>query len=182
MTRCLVNASLGLYPKLLEEREAWKKQFGRSRLVGLGAGLMSLLGGHRSLRLEIEVHGQVSEVRTPTLFVGNNALQLQQLGLPEAQAVAEGELAAIGPRPVGRLAMLALLARGALGRLGTADEVVNFSFRLLTVRARALGTRRIKVATDGEIGWLALPLVFRVSPDPLLLIRPPAPAAQAALQ
>ena len=28
----LVNASLGLYPQLLEDREAWKQQFGRSRL------------------------------------------------------------------------------------------------------------------------------------------------------
>lgn len=36
----LVNASLGLYPKLLEDREVYKQQFGRSRLVALwSAGL-----------------------------------------------------------------------------------------------------------------------------------------------
>ena len=177
----LVNASLGLYPKLLEDREAWKGQFGRSRLVAFGAGLMTLLSGHRSLRLEIEVHGQASEVRTPTLFVGNNALQLEQLGLPEAQAVDAGELAAVRLRPVGRGTMLWLLLRGALGRLGEADQVVNFSFKRLTVRpARAFAARRIKVATDGEISWLGLPLVFCVSPERLLLIRPPARAVERA--
>lgn len=177
----LVNASLGLYPKLLEDREAWKRQFGRSRLVALGAGLMTLLSGHRSLRLEIEVHGETSEVRTPTLFVGNNALQLQQLGFQEAQAVDAGELAAVRLRPVGSGAMLWLLLRGALGRLGEADEVVNFSFKRLTVRqARPFAARRIKVATDGEISWLSLPLVFSVSPEPLLLIRPPAQAVERA--
>ena len=47
----LVNASLGLYPQLLEDREAWKKRLGRSRLVATGAGLISLLRGYRSLRL-----------------------------------------------------------------------------------------------------------------------------------
>jgi len=177
----LVNASLGLYPKLLEDREAWKRQFGRSRLVAMGAGLMTLLSGHRSLRLEIEVHGETSEVRTPTLFVGNNALQLQQLGFQEAQAVDAGELAAVRLRPVGSGAMLWLLLRGALGRLGEADEVVNFSFKRLTVRqARPFAARRIKVATDGEISWLSLPLVFSVSPEPLLLIRPPAKAVERA--
>ena len=50
----LVNASLGLYPKLLEDREAWKAQFGRSRLVAFGAGLSTLLRGDRDLRLRIE--------------------------------------------------------------------------------------------------------------------------------
>ena len=175
----LVNASLGLYPKLLEDREAWKKKLGRSRLVAMGAGLMTLLRGYRNLRLRIGVHGETHDVRTPTLFVGNNALQMEQFGFPEAQAIDAGELAGITLRPVGRLAMLGLLWRGAFGRLGEADQVVNFSFRQLTVR-RGFGQRRVKVATDGEITRMNLPLVFRVSPEPLWLIRPAAPAPERA--
>jgi diacylglycerol kinase family enzyme len=31
----LVNASLGLYPQLLEDREAYKRRYGRSRLIAL---------------------------------------------------------------------------------------------------------------------------------------------------
>ncbi|MEQ1684526.1 MAG: diacylglycerol kinase family protein [Burkholderiaceae bacterium] len=177
----LVNASLGLYPKLLEDREAWKKKLGRSRLVATGAGLMTLLRGYRNLRLRIEVHGETREVRTPTLFVGNNTLQMEQFGFPEAQAIDAGALAGITLRPVGRLAMLGLLLRGALGRLGEADQVVNFSFRQLTVlRSRGFGPRRVKVATDGEVTRMNLPLVFRVSPEPLWLIRPAAPAPERA--
>ena len=177
----LVNASLGLYPKLLEDREAWKRQLGRSRMVAFGAGLLTLLRGAPSLRLHLEVQGRMRDVRTPTLFVGNNALQLTQLGFPEAQAVADGELAVIMLRPVGRLRILGLVLRGAFGQLGDADQVLSFAFRELVVRrARALGRRRVKVATDGEISWQSEPLRFRVSPEPLLLIRPPAPAAPDA--
>ena len=117
----LVNASVGLYPRLLEEREGWKSRFGRSRLVAFGAGAATLLRGYRSLRLQIEVQGQTRRVRTPTLFVGNNPLQLEQLGFPQAQDVAQGALAAIALRPVSRWSMLKLLLRGALGRLGDAD-------------------------------------------------------------
>ena len=176
----LVNASLGLYPELLEEREGWKRQFGRSRLVAFGAGLATLLRGHRSLRLRVQSQGQERELRTPTLFVGNNALQLQQLGLPEAEAAGAGCLAAIALRPVGVLKMLVLLWRGAFGRLGEADELIHVATRQLTVRpSRRLGTfgsKRIKVATDGEVSWMRLPLSFRVAPQTLDLLRPPEPA------
>jgi diacylglycerol kinase family enzyme len=175
----LVNASLGLYPQLLEDREGWKARFGRSRLVAFGAGLLTLLRGAPSLRLRIAVQGESRDVRTPTLFVGNNALQMEQLGFPLAQAIDEGALAAIMLRPVSRLRMLMLLLRGALGRLGDADQLLSLACTQLTVsRRRPFSPRRIKVATDGEIAWMKLPLNFSVSPERLWLIRPDAPAPE----
>ena len=181
----LVNASLGLYPQLLEEREAYKQQFGRRRLVAVWAGVVTLLRAHRPLRLRLEHAGEVRVMRTATLVVGNNPLQLQQLGLPEARAVQQGQLAAIAVRPVGPLAMVGLLLRGALGRLGDADHVMNFACDRLTVWP--YGRRRLKVAMDGEVAWLDPPLVFQVAPHPLPLLVPtrdspgsPAPATVEA--
>jgi diacylglycerol kinase family enzyme len=94
-------------------------------------------------------------------------------------AVAQGQLAAIAVRPVGLLAMVWLLLRGALGRLGDADNVVNFVFERLTVWPYG---RRIKVAMDGEVAWLDTPLVFQVAPHPLPLLVPARniPASTAA--
>jgi diacylglycerol kinase family enzyme len=181
----LVNASLGLYPQLLEEREAYKQQFGRHRLVAVGAGVVTLLRAHRPLRLRLEHAGEVRVLRTATLVVGNNPLQLQQLGLPEARAVQQGQLAAIAVRPVGLLAMIGLLLRGALGRLADADHIVKFACDRLTVWP--YGRRRLKVAMDGEVAWLAPPLVFQVAPHSLPLLVPtrdrptsPAPATVEA--
>ncbi len=168
----LVNASLGLYSQSLEDREVWKQKFGRSRLIAAGAVLATILRGHRSLGLTIELHGQPRSVRTPTVFVGNNALQMEQVGLPEAQAIDRGELAGVMLKPVGRWGLLKLLARGAMGRLGEADQIVNFPFNRLTVRSRRFGARRVKVATDGEVLWMRLPVRFEVAPHPLMLIRP----------
>jgi diacylglycerol kinase family enzyme len=133
--------------------------------------------------------GKERDIRTPTLFVGNNPLQLHQVGIAEADAPEQGQLAAIALKPVGPLSMPGLLVRGALGRLGDADEVLSFPFESLTVKgSRALGPvgprgpRRVKVATDGEIGWVDMPLLFRVSPEPLWLVRPAqtAPELEAA--
>ena len=174
----LVNASLGLYPQLLEDRETWKQQFGRSRLVAFASGLATVLQARSQLKLEIELAGNITALRTPTLFIGNNHLQLAQVGINEADAdaVNRGELTGIAVRPIGTLALLGLLARGVIGRLGDADSIDSFSFRKLNVMMR--GKRRVKVATDGEISWMTPPLVFQVADTPLLLMVP-APADRA---
>jgi diacylglycerol kinase family enzyme len=177
----LVNASLGLYPQLLEDREAWKQQFGRSRLVAFASGLATLFQARGQLRLQIEMAGKTTALRTPTLFIGNNHLQLAQVGIDaaHADAVNRGELAGIAVRPIGTLALFGLLARGVIGRLGDADNIDSFSFRKLKVAMR--GKRRVKVATDGEITWMTPPLVFQVADTPLLLMVP-APADRAVVE
>ena len=167
----LVNASLGLYPKLLEDREAWKKQYGRSRAVALWAALVSVTKTRRQLRLQLTKNGEVTHWRTPTLFVGNNKLQLEQLGMAEADALDAGFLVAIAPRPVGWLSLLWLALRGALGRLGEADNVRSFALRELEVRRSMRRSRQIKVAVDGEVLQLQEPLRFRVSSQPLYLLK-----------
>ncbi len=178
----LVNASMGLYAKLLEDREAFKAQYGRHRWVAFWSGLVTVLRGQRPWQLRMAWQGKAREIRTQTLFVANNALQLHQVGLAEAEAPEQGQLAAIALKPQGALAMMGLLARGALGRLGEADSVESFSFESLDVQSvRARG--RVKVATDGEIAWMQMPLRFRVSPEPLWLVRPDvAPELEANRQ
>jgi diacylglycerol kinase family enzyme len=169
----LVNASLGLYPKLLEDRERFKQRYGRSRAVAIAAGLVTLLRERRRLLLQVEHDGDARRLQTSTLFVGNNALQLDRVGLGEAGAVEQGRLAAVSVKPVGRFVMAGLLLRGAIGRLGDADEVLSFSFRELDVAPIGrIGLPVVKVAFDGETAWMHWPLRFEVSPRPLWLLTP----------
>jgi hypothetical protein len=115
---------------------------------------------------------RVVALRTPTLFVGNNDLQLARVGIDEKQvnSVNAGELAGIVVKPIGTLALFGLLLRGLAGRLGDADSVDSFSFRRLTITPK--GRKRIKVATDGEVVWMQAPLVFEVAAQTLLLMVP----------
>ena len=171
----LVNASLGLYPQLLEDREAAKSKLGRKRAVALWAGLRTLASYRRQFVLEVEHDQQREVLRTPTLFVGNNRLQLEQVGLPEVQAVQHRLLAAVVIKPVSGAAMLWLALRGALGRLGDADNVRDFAFAQMSVRAgRSGAARRFKVATDGEVYWMQTPLRFSVAEESLMLLVPAA--------
>lgn len=167
----LVNASVGLYPKLLEEREHDKRQYGRSRVVAFFSAIKMALRPHRHLRITLELDGKERRLRTTTLFVGNNRLQLEQVGMDGlTDAVEEGQLVAIAPRPMGKLGLLGLLVRGLLGRLKDAD-VEAFAFKRLTVRTPAVyGRKRMKVAADGEVTQMPMPLEFRVLEGRLALM------------
>jgi diacylglycerol kinase family enzyme len=170
----LVNASVGLYPELLQDREQYKRQYGRRRSVALWAGLMTLLREHRSLTVELEHEHGREIMRTPSIFVGNNSLQLEQVGLKEAGDVQRQRLAAVIVQPVSTAKLVWLGLRGMLGRLGDDDSVRDFAFRSMTIRPLGSSTRRgMKVAVDGEVVWLQPPLQFTVAPQPLMLMVPP---------
>ena len=97
----------------------------------------------------------------------------------EVEAVDEGRLAGIAVRQTKSLVLLGLMLRGLVGTMGDDDNITAFSFRRLTVNVPR--KRRIRVAVDGEILWMKGPLVFEVSPTPLMLLVPaPADRAQVA--
>ena len=166
----LVNGSVGLYPRILEKREAHKQMFGRTKLVALLSALVTMLTPPPQLVLTLHGGDNPSMLHISTLLVENNPLQLEEVGLPESDAVQKGELAAVAVKAKGVWQMLGVLALAAMRRLRDSEKVVSFPFALLTVQP--LRRRRIKVATDGEITWQLPPLVFKAVPQGLLLIVP----------
>lgn len=168
----LVNASLGLYPRLLEDREGHKRRYGRNRLVAAWSALLTISRAHRPMLLKLEQGGQIRELRALSLFVGNNRLQLEQVGLTEADAVEDGKLAAILIRPVPMLALLWLAIKGSMGRLAEARGVDHVAMSNLTVSPASRHAARMKIATDGEVNWMNTPIRFSIASEPLLLLKP----------
>lgn len=168
----LVNASLGLYPQLLERREQDKRRFGRHRLVALLSGLRALLGDYPDLRLTLREDGHATARRSTTLVVGDNRLQLSNIGIPEAGAVTRGRLVGIVLPPMARWRMILAALRGLAGQLGHVEKVDSFAFSELEVALPPRRQREIKVAIDGEITRMALPLRFHLAPQPLRLLVP----------
>jgi diacylglycerol kinase family enzyme len=169
----LVNASVGLYPKLLADREAAKQKLGRRRWIAMLAALKSMLEWRRQLVLDAELDGRLTQLRTASVFVCNNRVQLERVGIaPDLVGqVGEGKLACLLVPATSAWAKLRMLAGAALGTLGDQRDIDSFALRGLTVGAR--NTHRIKVATDGEVLWMQLPLRFTVAPRPLRVMLPP---------
>jgi len=174
----LVNSSLGLYPQILQDRESFKREFGRRRWVGFAAAVGTVLRHRGQLRLAVEHGGETRLVRTRTLFVGNNELQLAKVGIREAGLLRSGLLVGLMLGPVSTRTLLWLLLRGALGSLGEAQQVISFPFTRLAVRPRGDAAGPLTVAADGEVFTLEPPIEFRVAPEPLYLLKPESAATK----
>jgi diacylglycerol kinase family enzyme len=172
----LVNASLGLYVETLEVREEQKERHGRRRVVALWAALLTALRRPRPMRIRLALERGVHELCTLTVFVGVNALQLEQMGLADVGGDDEC-LVAVVLRPVSNVGLLWLLVEGALGRLTENRHVESFRFGTLSVAPTHPRMRRVKVATDGEVRWLEPPLEFAFAAEPLRLLVPDSAAA-----
>lgn len=157
----LNNASIGLYRRLIERRELDKRQFGRNRFVALLSGIAFLLREHRPYRLRVEIDDRHVTWTTLTVFFGRNELQMEQLGLDEAQCIARGELAVLAPRGSTRRELLGLAFRGALARLESAASLRQHCAREVRVERIGGRSRRLRVAIDGESVECDLPLVVR---------------------
>jgi diacylglycerol kinase family enzyme len=173
----LVNASLGLYPQLLADREVLKQQHGRSRIVAKFAAFLTLLKRDIKMLLRIEHRGGdqgngEKVIPASTIFVGNNSLQLADIGLAdESEDVKNGQLAIIALPPMNAGERIGVAFHGMLGVLSKAPDVTHFACRQLEVEPLSKRRKRsVKVAMDGEISHMQPPLTFRVGPKPLRLI------------
>ena len=185
-TPFFVNASLGLYPRVLAERERAKRRFGRHRWVAILSAFDTVRAGLRASRLVFERDGAAAEIRrTPILFVGNNALQLERVGAVPAED--DASLVAFATPPVSRSAMFRMMIEGALGRLDLERDLERWSFRTLTVSPaprrglrRAAPRRPRRLALDGETFRFEPPWTFAVRDAPLRLVVPRDAADRAA--
>ncbi|GKT02259.1 diacylglycerol kinase [Acidovorax sp. SUPP3434] len=189
----LVNASVGLYPRLLEQRELASRRFGRSRWVAIVSAVWSFFrpASARRWRVALRQHRVADPTReeffASTLFVGNNPLQLERLGIPQAQDVADGDrLAVLLLKPQGRAATARTVWNAAVGQLARDEAVISLACAEMVVEP-TWRPHRVKVAFDGEREWMAPPLRFRVEERPLWLVAPTAtardddPAAEGAV-
>jgi diacylglycerol kinase family enzyme len=169
----LVNASVGMYPKLLADREEVKNRLGRRRWIAMLAALKSLMEWRLQLALDAEMDGEITRLRTANVFLCNNRVQLQRLGIQDfvVEQVGDGRMACVLVPTMDGWAKLRMAVAAIFGTLGDARNIQSFPLRSLTVSARH--ARRIKVATDGEVQWMQLPVRFTVAPQPLRVMLPP---------
>jgi diacylglycerol kinase family enzyme len=169
----LINSSVGLYRRLQEEREQFKRRFGRTKLTAMISGLLTLLRHHRTYRVQMDIDSQPVTVRTPMLFFGMNTLQLEKLDLPVADCTVRGLLAVLVLRPMSRLKLLGFAMRGALQGLGDAENLhMHCASKVLVHWRRA---RQIKVAIDGETIICSQPLHYEVLRNGLNVVVPRDP-------
>lgn len=165
----LNNASVGLYPLILQTREQVYARFGRSRLLAYWTVISTLARVQATRRMVIHADGQMHDLRSPLLFVARSAYQLRHYNLEGAAAISEDRFAVFILREGSRWQMLKAVAKLALRRASAGAEIAVIYAREMEVTP---ASRRPLVAMDGERDRIRAPLRFAIRDDALTVILP----------
>ena len=167
------NASLGIYPHLVEERERVQRQ-GVAKWLAAGAALVRVLWRMPTPRLTVRAKGWRADRRTPCLFIGNNLYDLDVFASAKRARLDRGELCLYIATRSSRAAFLRLAARTLLGRMEMQRDLELARLPEVEIAARS---RLVRVALDGEALVLPQPLKFRSRPGALKVFVPERSAA-----
>ena len=163
------NASIGLYPLMLVDREAQRQRLGRSKRLALLVASLRIMTRFHARRLTLRTDGGETRVDTPLLVVGNNDYRLALPGAGRRESLDGGELTIMVMRSKSLPGFLAATGRALLG-ISRADDMV----RIDGAEQLEVGSTRphLTLGLDGETVALAPPLTFRIRPKALRVIVP----------
>ena len=165
----LNNSSLGLYPDTVRERERQQKRLGRSKWLAFFWAAAMALRRYSFLNLTISLEEKEYKRRTPFIFIGNNDYSMEGFKIGDRQRLDAAQLSLYVVQRTGRLGLLALALRALFGRLGQAKDFDVLSAKKILISSRQ---KQIRVATDGEVSLMRLPLHYRICPAALKVIVP----------
>ncbi len=171
----LINASLGMYAQSIHEREKNTSRFGRHRIVALLSTVRTFLSDHLLLRVSMKTGEEQISMRTPMIFIGNNALQFRDLKMKVARCMKEDSLAVVAMKPLGAWEKFRVLARGALRTIEHEERLETFCIDTLQIQSHP---RHQTVALDGEIFYMTSPFEIKAMPEVLRLMLPPREVAR----
>ena len=167
----LNNSSLGLYPRLVRHRQKQQEQLGRGKWPAFLSATLLMLRRYPLLQVRLRLDQHEIIRRTPFLFIGNNAYQLDTLKIGARVCLDAGCLSLYMVQRTSRLGLCLLALRGLVGRLRSARDFDTLCVQKVTIETRH---PRLLVATDGEVRVMETPLQYRIRPRALRVIIPRA--------
>jgi diacylglycerol kinase family enzyme len=164
----LNNSSLGLYPRIIRERER-QQRLGWGKWPAYVWAAIGVLRRYPFLEIRLTVDGNAMIGRTPFVFVGNNAYDMERFTIGSRACLDKGELSLYTTSRTGRLGLTRLALGALLGRLRQDRDFLAFA-----TKDAWIGTqhRRIRVALDGEVTIMEPPLHYLVRPGALRVLAP----------
>jgi YegS/Rv2252/BmrU family lipid kinase len=167
------NSSLGLYPRIVREREK-QQRLGWGKWPAYLWAALAVLRRYPFLDIRVSVDGKELRSRTPFVFIGNNEYEMETLNIGSRACLDKGELSLYMTSRTGRWGLLRLALRALLRGLRQEKD-----FLALCTREIWIGTKhnRLRVALDGEVTIIEPPLHYRVRPGALRVLTPPSARA-----
>ena len=162
------NSSIGLYPHIVKRREK-QQRLGHGKWRSAFWAALKIL--KRSAFFAVRLKNETSEriVKTPFVFVGNGAYEMDLLNIGRRAEIDDGKLSVYFLHRSGRSGLFLLIVRTVFGRLRQTHDFEEISVEEIIFETRK---KRILVAFDGEVETLETPLYYQIHPKALRVIVP----------
>jgi diacylglycerol kinase family enzyme len=164
----LNNSSVGIYPRLLWERER-QEQRGRSKWTALALAALRVWRQYRRMTVTIEGRGYRHNVCTPFVFIGNNEYSIDAGRIDARSSLDSGHLQLCMAPDADRSQMARIVLGAIAGRLNGISGFVAQPATELTI---AVPSRKLGVSLDGELIILDSPLRYTIRRRALQVIVP----------
>jgi diacylglycerol kinase family enzyme len=162
------NSSLGLYPDVVRRREQ-RQKLGYGKWNSLVRSAFKVLRRYPFLDIRVNADGKEMVTRTPFIFIGNNAYEMESFNIGGRTCLDEGHLSLYMTPRVGRFGLVQLAVRALFGKLNQAKDFVSLCKDEIWIETRR---KQLRVAMDGEVLMLETPLHYRVRPGALRVFVP----------
>ena len=164
----LNNSSLGLYPRLVREREK-QERLGFGKWIAFFWATIAVLRRYPFLDVKLSVEGRDFSSRSPLVFIGNNEYEMESLNAGARPCLNAGRLSLYITRDTGRLGLLRLAWRALFGGLRDDKDFIALCSKEIWIATKH---RRLRVAMDGEVTVMQPPLHYRIRPLSLRVLVP----------
>jgi diacylglycerol kinase family enzyme len=164
----LNNASLGLYPIIVREREK-QQRLGSGKWPAFIWATIQAFRRYPFLDVRLRVDRQKFDRRTPFVFIGNNEYVMERFEIGMRDCLDRGQLSLYITHRTSRLGLVKLALRALLGRLREDKDFLALCTDEVKIETRH---KRLRIALDGEVEVIETPLQYRVRPGALRVIVP----------
>lgn len=165
----LNNSSVGLYPRMVHEKEEEMGRNGRGRVSAYLRAFWKVIKKYPSLILKMRLDGADIRRNTSFVFVGNNEYILEGLRMGRREGLKNGYLDIGVAHHTERRDLIRIFTRAFFGRLGGEPYFEEYRVQEAKIDSRR---RFLPVSLDGEVKVLRTPLNFRIRPKALKVILP----------
>lgn len=162
------NASIGLYPLMVREREGLQDDKGWPKWLSTIPAAYAALERFPHHRLRVDLGQGERTIVTPLLFVGNNSYSLDAGALGQRASLTDGKLSVYAVAHRSRAKLLWFAARALVGRARRDVDFVTLG-ECKALKVWSTG-KTIEIALDGEVQRIKSPLEFRIRPGALKVV------------
>lgn len=163
------NSSLGAYPGIVEEREQQRQQ-GRAKWPATLLATYEMLRRRPLIRARLKMGDNDFFRTTPFVFVGNNQYAMDLFSIGARKSLQEGILSVYTARCSSAWGLARVAVHALLNRLEQSTDFDALAGPRLQLDMP--GADSVRVALDGELQTMRLPLVFASRPSALRVITP----------